>query len=80
MPLEHAEDMGLQQRCVALFDTLCNDVAPDERSRYDGFLDYARGHEAVIARFGRFPHRNAVLGRTSTPEELAYLAEPGTGF
>jgi uncharacterized protein (DUF924 family) len=80
MPLEHAEDMGLQQRAVMLFETLRNDVPPDERSRYDGFLDYARRHEAVIARFGRFPHRNAVLGRVSTPEEQAYLAEPGAGF
>jgi uncharacterized protein (DUF924 family) len=80
MPLEHAEDRGLQRRCVALFEALLCDVPPDQRSRYDGFLDYARRHEAVIARFGRFPHRNAVLGRISTPEEQAYLAEPGAGF
>lgn len=80
MPLEHAEDIGLQRRAVTLFETLCNDVAPDERGRYDGFLDYARRHEAVIARFGRFPHRNAVLGRVSTPEEKVYLAGSGAGF
>ena len=46
----------------------------------DGFLDYARRHHEVIARFGRFPHRNAALGRLSTPAEAGYLAEPGSGF
>jgi uncharacterized protein (DUF924 family) len=80
MPLEHAEDAGLQDRCVALFESLCDGESPDERSRYTEFLDYARKHQSVIARFGRFPHRNAVLGRTSTPGETAYLAEPGSGF
>ena len=43
-------------------------------------LDYARRHRDVIARFGRFPHRNAILGRASSPEELAYLGQPGSGF
>ena len=76
MPLEHAENIGLQQRSVALFEALCSE-APD---RFRSCLDYARRHQAVIACFGRFPHRNAVLGRVSTPDELAYLAEPGTGF
>jgi uncharacterized protein (DUF924 family) len=80
MPLEHAEDIELQRRCVMLFEALCNDVPSDQRDNYTGFLDYARWHEVVIARFGRFPHRNAVLGRTSTPEEWAYLAGPGSGF
>jgi uncharacterized protein (DUF924 family) len=80
MPLKHAEDMGLQRRSVLLFEALCSDVPPDEGHSYSGFLDYARRHEVVIARFGRFPHRNAVLGRASTPEELAYLAEHGSGF
>jgi uncharacterized protein (DUF924 family) len=80
MPLEHAEDIGLQQCSVVLFEALCNDVPSEQRDSFTGFLDYARRHEAVIARFGRFPHRNAALGRTSTPEELAYLAEPGAGF
>ncbi len=80
IPLEHAEDRGLQQRCIALFEALCKDVPADERNQYTDFLEYAWKHHAVIARFGRFPHRNAVMGRTSTPEELAYLAEPGAGF
>jgi uncharacterized protein (DUF924 family) len=80
MPLEHAEDRELQQLCVARFTSMCDELPANERQRYAGFLDYAHRHEAVIARFGRFPHRNAVLGRVSTPEELAYLAEPGAGF
>lgn len=80
MPLEHAEQLELQQRCVSLFETLCSALPVQERQHYTGFLDYARKHQAVIARFGRFPHRNAVLGRANTPEEAAYLAEPGAGF
>jgi uncharacterized protein (DUF924 family) len=80
MPLEHAEDIGLQQRSVRVFEALCNEAPLNERDRYRDFLDYARRHEAVIARFGRFPHRNAVLGRISTPEERAYLAGPRAGF
>jgi uncharacterized protein (DUF924 family) len=80
MPLEHAEDIGLQQRCVAMFEGLCESLSFEERNHYVGFLDYARRHHAVIARFGRFPHRNALLGRANTPEEEAYLAEPGAGF
>ena len=80
LPLEHAEDMGLQQRSVALFEALQAQASADERARFDSFLDYARRHREVIARFGRFPHRNAALGRSSTPDETAYLAEPGAGF
>ena len=80
MPLEHAEDMRLQRHCVALFEALCEQLSTEERHRYTGFLDYARRHQAVIARFGRFPHRNARLGRPCTPEELQYRAEPGAGF
>ena len=80
LPLEHAEDMRLQRRSVVLFETLQAQVGADERERFGDFLDYARRHREVIARFGRFPHRNAVLGRTSTPDEVSYLAQPGAGF
>ncbi|GLQ90924.1 DUF924 family protein [Dyella flagellata] len=80
LPLEHAEDIGLQQRCVALFEALCRDLSPEQRHSYTGYLDYAQRHAAVIERFGRFPHRNALLGRTSSPQEQAYLAEAGAGF
>lgn len=64
MPLEHAEDLALQDRCCAL-------VA--ERCDIGSYAEYAERHRVVIAQFGRFPHRNAVLGRESTPEETAYL-------
>lgn len=75
LPLEHAEDLSLQQRCVAY----CAALAGDEPA-LAGALDYAQRHRDVIARFGRFPHRNAVLGRSSTADELDYLAQPGAGF
>ena len=75
LPLEHAEDLALQDRCVALCAALAAD-APG----FDGALDYARRHRDVIAQFGRFPHRNAALGRASTADEAAYLATPGAGF
>lgn len=68
LPLEHAENLALQAQCVAL-----TQATGDE-----GFTKYAVLHRDVIARFGRFPHRNAALGRTSTPEEAAFLA--GGGF
>lgn len=80
MPLEHAESLVLQMHCVHLFERLVASQPASERPRFQNFLDYARRHHDVIARFGRFPHRNAVLGRLDTPEELAYLATPGSGF
>ncbi|HEU4776330.1 MAG TPA: DUF924 family protein [Telluria sp.] len=75
MPFEHAEDARMQERSVALFGELAA-AYPG----YEGVLDYAHRHRGVIARFGRFPHRNAILGRASTADELAYLAQPGSGF
>jgi uncharacterized protein (DUF924 family) len=80
LPLEHAEDLTLQDRAVALFSALCAAAEPAQRAQAEEFLDYAQRHREVIARFGRFPHRNAMLGRTSTAAELAYLAQPGAGF
>ncbi len=80
LPLEHAENRALQQRSVALFEALLADAAPEQRKQFEDYLDYARRHREVIARFGRFPHRNAILGRPSTPEEMLYLTRPGTGF
>lgn len=75
MPLEHAEDLALQDRSVAEFTALAQQDA-----RLAGALDYARKHREVILRFGRYPHRNALLGRPSTEDELVYLAQPGAGF
>ena len=74
MPLEHAEDPRMQERSLALFGALAQEMGEP------GALAWAEKHAAVIRRFGRYPHRNAILGRVSTPEELAYLAEPGSGF
>jgi uncharacterized protein (DUF924 family) len=80
MPLEHAEDSALQERSVALFERLCAEAPPEQRAQFGDFVDYARRHRDVIKRFGRFPHRNAALGRTSTPQESSYQAQPGAGF
>ncbi|MGN2245367.1 DUF924 family protein [Frateuria sp. GZRR35] len=79
LPLEHAEDLGLQWRSVTLFRALALQASPNARGQYENFLDYARKHCEVITRYGRFPHRNAALGRPSTPDELDYLQEGG-GF
>ncbi|HTM28582.1 MAG TPA: DUF924 family protein [Rhodanobacter sp.] len=80
LPLEHAEDSALQRRSVALFESLLAEAEPERRAEFENYLDYARRHREVIARFGRFPHRNAALGRPDTPEETRYLARPGAGF
>ena len=74
LPFEHAEDMAMQERAVALFARM------EDSNGIAGMLDYARRHREVIGRFGRFPHRNAVLGRASTPEETEFLKQPGSGF
>jgi uncharacterized protein (DUF924 family) len=75
MPFEHAEDARMQEKAVKLFAELAAH-GPD----FAGALDYAHRHRGVIARFGRFPHRNAILGRASTPEELVFLSQPRSGF
>jgi uncharacterized protein (DUF924 family) len=75
LPFEHAEDLAMQDESVRLFAALAQ-RAPE----LDDMLDYAHRHRAVIARFGRFAHRNAILGRESTVEERAFLLEPGSSF
>jgi len=75
MPFEHAENLSLQIRCVDLFDMLAADAPA-----YAGMLDFAKKHLDVIRRFGRFPHRNAILGRESTAEEIEFLKQPGSSF
>jgi len=77
LPFEHAESLAAQDVSVALFEGLRDHP---RHAAPKGTIEYAWAHRAVIARFGRFPHRNAVLGRTSTAEEAAYLAKPGAGF
>ncbi len=70
LPFEHSESLADQDRSIALYEAL-----GDAES-----LDYAVRHRDIIQRFGRFPHRNAVLGRDSTPEEAAFLLQPGSSF
>jgi uncharacterized protein (DUF924 family) len=74
LPFEHSESLDDQQRALALFSSL-----PDDDNRKIA-VDYAKKHLEIIERFGRFPHRNDMLGRPSTPEESQWLAEGGTRF
>ncbi len=74
LPFEHAEALGAQRESLRLFEPFATDAAGA------GTFAYAMRHYAIVARFGRFPHRNALLGRESTPEELAFLAQPGSSF
>lgn len=80
LPLEHAEDPALQARSVECYEHLATEVAGTWRKDYERFLASAQRHRAVIERFGRFPHRNAALGRPSTAEEIAFLKQPGSSF
>jgi uncharacterized protein (DUF924 family) len=74
LPLGHAEELTHLETAVTLADELVAQAPPELRRILEHSASQARGHRDVIARFGRHPHRNAVLGRRSTPEELAYLA------
>ena len=78
--LEHAEDLQLQDQAVQRFQVLLEQATSAERELFAGYLDYAERHQRVIARFGRFPHRNQILGRSSSVEESAFLLEPGSRF
>jgi uncharacterized protein (DUF924 family) len=70
LPFEHSEDMAMQRESLRLFGALA----------YGDLAEWARRHAVIVERFGRFPHRNAILGRTSTPEEIEFLKQPGSGF
>ena len=80
LPLEHSESLADQEMCVKLFEQLAREARPAFKDFCETTLDYARQHEDVIRRFGRFPHRNTVLRRPSTRDEQAYLSQPGAGF
>ena len=77
LPFEHAESLDAQRESVRLFEAHARETGEAGKGSY---VDYAHRHAAVIERFGRFPHRNAALGRSSTDEELAFLCEPGSSF
>ena len=78
MPFHHSEDLADQRRAEALSESLPKERNPDPDR--GGLRRYGQPYIDVIARFGRFPHRNAILGRISTPEEIAFLAQPGSSF
>jgi len=83
VPFEHAEDRDAQAEGVAGFATLLDDARQSDPGAVDmvqSFLTYAEKHRDIVQRFGRFPHRNKVLGRTSTVEELEFLEQPGSSF
>lgn len=75
MPLMHAENLALQQECVRRFEDLVQHSPPALKQSLAGNLKFAREHRDIIERFGRFPYRNAALGRESTPEELEFLKD-----
>lgn len=77
LPFEHSESLLDQERSVALFAALRREMLHEA---FDSAHDYALRHRAVIERFGRFPHRNAILGRESTTEEIEFLGQPGSSF
>ena len=75
LPFEHAEDLSHQRTAVQLYQQLAQD-----EPALAGLVEWAQKHLEIVARFGRFPHRNAALGRASTDEEAAFLLMPGSGF
>ena len=79
LPFEHSESLIDQHTCVGLFTQLRDETPSGWKHQTGGYLQYAHQHRDIIARFGRFPHRNSVLGRSSTEAELAYL-EHGSTF
>lgn len=80
LPLEHAEDLAAQRESLARHEALCAEVPVAWRDAFETHADFARRHLEVVERFGRFPHRNATLGRASTPAEEAFLGVPGSSF
>lgn len=80
LPLEHSESLAMQERSVHLYTRLYQEVPVEHMDTFRVFLIFALRHRRVIERFGRFPHRNQILGRESTPEEILFLQEPGSSF
>ncbi len=80
LPLMHSERLEVQQRCVELFRSFTEESEGRVRERMAHSLTYAIAHRDIVAKWGRFPHRNAVLGRESTPEEKVFLEQPGSSF
>ena len=77
MPLQHAESLKVQEMAVAIYKRLSEAVSPTYRETFETMTTFAELHRDIIAQFGRFPHRNKVLGRISTREEEDFLASGG---
>ncbi len=80
MPIMHSEDIEIQKRSVELFYTLAKQAPQELREILDGTYKYALRHFKIIERFGRFPHRNKILGRESTEKEIEFLKGPDSSF
>ena len=80
MPLQHSEFLEDQESSVARYEQLLSEIDTALRPQFEGFLRFAIEHRDIVARFGRFPHRNAILGRLDTPEEAAFLKAGGSTF
>ena len=80
LPFEHSEESSDQDLSVQLYEALLTEAPAAQKDTYRNYLDFAVKHRDLVRRFGRFPHRNAVLGRASTPEETAFLTENGRGY
>lgn len=80
LPLEHAENLALQERSVAMYQGLCDEVSDELVERYRMNLGYAVAHRDIIARFGHFPHRNRLIGRPLTALHKRFLQEPNSSF
>jgi uncharacterized protein (DUF924 family) len=80
MPLQHSERIEVQERSVELFEAFAEELSGDDRKAARESTRYAERHRDIVKRFGRFPHRNALLGRQSSVEEVEFLAQPGSSF
>jgi len=82
LPLEHSEDRNCQQESIEAFEKLSKEQTGENRCEevFASFLEYAIAHKKVIDQFGRFPYRNEILNRESTPEEIEFLKQPGSRF
>jgi len=80
LPLMHSEDLGVQKKSCELFLKLAETAPENYEASLRSNYDYAKLHYEIIEQFGRFPHRNKILGRQSTTEEEAFLAKPGSSF
>lgn len=80
LPLEHSESADDQAWCVDLMRGLAREAPNDHKAVFEDFVGYAEAHQEVVDRFGRFPHRNAILGRESSGKEIEFLEQPGSSF